>query len=417
MRIPAFVSIAASLYAYAVLALPTGALAQGLPITRVLPESVGLSSTGLAQVGALLDQFIEDRKVAGAVVAVARRGNVAYLHAAGLQDLDARAPMTERSIFRIYSMTKTVTAVAAMMLWEERRFQLDDPVSKYLPEFSRVRVVEQGGRMGRTPDREITVRDLMLHTAGLSHRTSQLYTQARVRLRDRPLADFIQNITAAPLMEDPGTLFRYSEATTVLGALVEVWSRKRLDEFMLERIFRPLGMTDTGFWVTREQRPRLATVYSPAQEGGGLRPFEVEDVPFTVQPALLEGAVGLVSTVPDYLRFAQMLLNGGQLGGVRILQPSTVEMITTNGLSDALLESRPGTMGWGLANVNVVMDPASLQYPASLGEYGWDGTAGTIFWVDPVQEIVTVLMTQSSPANPDSLRQRVKTLVYQSLIP
>jgi CubicO group peptidase (beta-lactamase class C family) len=148
-----------------------------------------------------------------------------------------------------------------------------------------------------------------------------------------------------------------------------------------------------------------------------LSALEIEDVPFTVRPALLEGAVGLVSTVPDYVRFSQMLLNGGQLGGVRILRPETVEMITANGLSDALLGSRPGTMGWGLLNVNVVMEPASPDYPSSQGEFGWDGTAGTIFWVDPVQEMVVVLMTQSSPANPDSLRQRVKTLVYHSLVP
>jgi CubicO group peptidase (beta-lactamase class C family) len=368
-------------------------------------------------VSALLEQSIEEGKIAGAVVAVGRRGQIAYLRAAGLQDLATGSPMTERSIFRIYSMTKPVTAVAAMMLWEEGRFQLDDPVSRYLPEFSRVRVVEQQGRPGRPPAREITVRDLLLHTSGLSHRTSPLYSQARVRLRDRPMSEFIQNITAAPLMEDPGTLFRYSEATTVLGALIEVWSRRPLDQFLLERIFRPLGMSDTGFWVTPDKRARLTTVYSPAEEGGGLRPFEIEDVPFTVRPALLEGAVGLVSTVPDYVRFAQMLLNRGHLGGVRILRPETVEMITANGLTEELLERRPGTMGWGMASVNVVMEPAALEYPASLGEYGWDGTAGTIFWVDPVQEMVVVAMWQTSPANPDSLRQRVKTLVYRSLLP
>jgi CubicO group peptidase (beta-lactamase class C family) len=397
------------------LSQPLTALSQVLPVTRVPPESVGLSSQGLAQVSALLDEFVEERKVAGVVAAVARRGQVAYLYATGFQDIEARSRMAERSIFRIYSMTKPVTAVAAMMLWEEGRFQLDDPVSRYLPDFARVRVGGQGGRAGRPPEREITVRDLLLHTSGLSHRTSQLYTQARVRQRNIPLAQFIENIVRVPLMEDPGTLFRYSEATTVVGALIEVWARQPLDQFMTQRIFRPLGMSDTGFWARPEQRGRLTTVYEsgPSQ----LSALEIEDVPFTVRPALLEGAVGLVSTVPDYVRFSQMLLNGGQLGGVRILRPETVEMITANGLSDALLGSRPGTMGWGLLNVNVVMEPASPDYPSSQGEFGWDGTAGTIFWVDPVQEMVVVLMTQSSPANPDSLRQRVKTLVYHSLVP
>jgi CubicO group peptidase (beta-lactamase class C family) len=205
-------------------------------------------------------------------------------------------------------------------------------------------------------------------------------------------------------MEDPGTRFRYSEGTTVLGRLIEIWSGQPLDRFLEERIFAPLGMTDTGFWVPVDHRPRLTTVYAPAD--GGLKPIEIEEVPFTDRPALLEGAVGLVSTVPDYLRFAQMLLDKGQLGGVTILRAGTVEAVTRNGLSDAVLAARGGTMGWGLANVNVALDG---------GEYGWDGTAGTIFWNDPAREMVTVLMTQSVPANPDGLRQRFKALIAQSV--
>jgi CubicO group peptidase (beta-lactamase class C family) len=383
-------------------------------VARVLPESVGLSGPALGRIGALLDESVADHRIGGAVVAVARRGQVAYLHATGFQDIQAQTRMTERSLFRIYSMTKPVTAVGAMMLWEEGRFQLDDPVSAYLPQFSRVKVAPQR-QSARAPAREITIRDLMLHTSGLSHRTSQLYTQLRVRRRDSPMSEFLDNIVAAPLMEDPGTNYRYSEATTVLGALIEVWSRKPLDEYLEDRIFRPLGMNDTGFWVPADKRNRLATVYRPGS--GGLAPFEIEQVPFTVKPALLEGAVGLVSSVPDYLRFAQMLANGGQYGGVRILRPETVAMMTQNGLSPELLDRRPGTMGWGLANVNVVMQPGSLEYPAGMGEYGWDGTAGTIFWVDPVQELVIVLMTQSSPPDPDGLRQRVRTLVSEALVP
>jgi CubicO group peptidase (beta-lactamase class C family) len=384
-------------------------------VAQVVPERVGLSAAALGRVGALLDQFVTERKIGGAVVAVARRGQVAYLHAAGFQNIQSQTRMTERSLFRIYSMTKPVTAVAAMMLWEEGRFELDDPVARYLPAFSRVQVAPpQGQQAARPPARDITIRDLMLHTSGLSHRTSPLYTQLRVRRRDIPMSRFIDNIAAAPLMEDPGTQFRYSEATTVLGALIEVWSGKPLDEFLEQRIFRPLGMNDTGFWVTAEDRARLANVYRLSD--GALTPFEIEEVPFTVKPALLEGAVGLVSTVPDYLRFAQMLLNGGQLRGVRILRPETVRMMTENGLTQEQLDRRPGTMGWGLANVNVVMQPASLEYPASMGEYGWDGTAGTIFWVDPELELLIVLMTQSAPADPDGLRLRVKSLVSEAVI-
>lgn len=384
------------------------------PLPRATPESVGLAPTRLRQATDLLNQFVTDGKIAGAVAAIARKGKLAYLEAVGVQDLEARTPMTERSIFRIYSMTKPVTAVAVMMLHEEGRFSLNDPVSKYLPEFQKVAVLESAAGTTRRPSREITVEDLLLHTSGLSHRTSELYTRVQVRSRAIALPQFIENIVRAPLIEDPHTRYRYSEATTVLGRLVEIWSGKPFDVFLNERVFRPLKMADTGFWVAPEQRARLARVHTPA--AGGLTPIEIEVVPFTDRPALIEGAVGLVSTVPDYLRFSQMLLNKGELDGVRILQAATVATITANGLPDAILKARGGAMGWGLANVNVVLDPTTLNYPANRGEYGWDGSAGTIFWIDPGKEMITILMTQSSPANPDSLRQRFKTLVQQSLV-
>jgi CubicO group peptidase (beta-lactamase class C family) len=169
-------------------------------------------------------------------------------------------------------------------------------------------------------------------------------------------------------------------------------------------------MLDTGFWAQPEQRARLATVYA-AQADGGLQPYEIEEVPFTERPVLLEGAVGLLSTVPDFMRFSQMLLDRGELNGVRVLSAKTVDLITANGLSEPVLRSRGGGMGWGLVNVNVVLDPSAIPDAPNLGEYGWDGTAGTIFWIDPKDKMVTVLMTQSSPANPDSLRQRFKALV------
>jgi CubicO group peptidase (beta-lactamase class C family) len=209
-------------------------------------------------------------------------------------------------------------------------------------------------------------------------------------------------------MEDPGTRFRYSEATTVLGRLIEIWSGTPLDAFLEQRICKPLRMVDTGFWVRPDQRARLTTVYAPAATGG-LRAIEIEEVPFTARPALLEGAVGLVSTVPDFLRFCRMLLNKGELEGARILKAETVARMVANGLSDPIQKARGGSMGWGLANVNVLLDPAAPNH----GEYGWDGTAGTIFWIDPARELITLLMTQSSPANPDSLRQRFKVSVEQ----
>ena len=215
-------------------------------------------------------------------------------------------------------------------------------------------------------------------------------------------------------MEDPGTRFRYSEATTVLGRLVEVWSGQPFDRFLETRVFTPLKMSETRFWVPPDARGRLATVYGPP-ETGGLRPVEIEEVPFTERPALLEGAVGLVSTVPDFVRFSQMLLNQGELDGIRLLKADTVQRMVGNGLAPAVLQARGGKMGWGLGNVNVVIDPSGVNYPAPVGEYGWDGTAGTIFWVDPSRQLVTVLMTQSSPANPGGIRQRFKTLVEQAV--
>jgi len=384
------------------------------PMPRVSPESVGLSAAKLREATAVLGDYVAQKKVAGAVAAVARHGRVAYVEAAGYQTLDTSSPMTERSLFRIYSMTKPVTSVAVMMLFEEGKFRLAEPVSKYLPAFKQVTVLERDGST-RSPAREITIEDLLLHISGLSHRTSEVYRRAEVRSRSISLPQFVDNIVRVPLMEDPHTRYRYSEATTVLGRLVEVWSGMPFERFLEERVLRPLGMDDTMFWVPPAARDRLTTVYAPGT--GGLTATEIEAVPFTERPALIEGAVGLVSTVPDYVRFAQMLLNRGELGGVRLLKAETVDMMTRNGLPDAILQSRGGgSMGWGLGNVNIVLNPARLDYPANRGEYGWDGTAGTIFWVDPSKELVTVLMTQSSPANPDGIRQRFKTIVQQSLL-
>lgn len=320
----------------------SGSARERLP--RATPESVGLASARLDQATRLLDQFVTDHKIAGAVAAVAGHGKLAYREAVGVQDLVTRAPMSESTLFRIYSMTKSGTAVLVMMLHEEGRFRLEDPITKYLSVFREARVV---GAADATP--------------------------------------------------------------RSLGRLVEIWSGKPFDEFLAERILRPLKMTDTVFTVESDRRARLATVYASAQ-GGGLAAMEIESLPFTEQPAILEGAVGLVSTVPDYLRFSQMLLNKGELEGARILKAETVARITVNGLPETVQQQR-GAMGWGLANVKVVIDQASPQR----GEYGWDSTAGTIFWVDPSREMITILMTQSAPSNPDGIRQKFKALVEQAV--
>ena len=381
-------------------------------VPPVTPAHAGLAPAVLEEATALLTQLVADRRIAGAVAAVARRGTVGYLKAVGVQDLSARTPMTERSLFRIYSMAKPVTAVAVMMLFDEGTFRLDDPVERYLPEFAQVQVVDQTGAAPRKPARPITVEDLLLHTSGLSHRTSDLYRTLAVRSRADSLSEFIGKIVKAPLMEDPHTRFRYSEATTVLGRLVEVWSGMPFDVFLERRVFQPLGMIDTVFWVGSDRKSRLATVYGPAPDGG-LVPVEMEAVPFTERPRLLEGAVGLVSSVPDYLRFSQMLLDQGAAGGTRLLAAATVQRMTVNGLPGDVLKGRGGRMGWGLGNVDVRMDAGDTG--ASVGEYGWDGTGGTIFWVDPQTQTIVVLMTQSSPANPDGIRQKFKAIVQRAV--
>lgn len=382
---------------------------------RATPEAVGLSAEHLQQATAVLRQAVADHKIAGAVALVARHGKIAYLEPVGLRDVAARTPMDERTIFRIYSQTKAVTAVAVMMLVEEGKVRVSDPASKHLPEFKNVMVQTPDG--SRRPSRQITVEDLLLHTSGLSHRGSELYRARQVRVRTQALPQFVTNITQAPLMEDPGTRFRYSEGTTALGRLVEVVSGKPFDAFVTDRILKPLKMHDTAFWVEGEAQARLATVYQVAP-AGGLAPFEIEEVvPFTTRPALIEGAVGLVSTAPDFMRFCQMLLNKGELDGVRLLGAKTVEQITGNGLPPAVLQQRGGgAMGWGLANVDVVITPSPRGYLTAAGEYGWDGSAGTFFSIDPARQLIVLLNTQNVPASPDGLRQRFKAAVDQAVV-
>lgn len=388
---------------------------QTTPTTpRATPDSVGLSAERLQGATAVLRQAVSDRKIAGAVALVARHGKIAYLEPVGMQTLETRVPMSERSIFRVYSQTKAVTAVAVMMLQEEGKLRLTDAMSVHLPEFKNVMVQAPGGL--RRPAREITVEDVLLHTSGLSHRSSELYRSQQVRVRTQGLPQFVTNITRTPLMEDPGSRFRYSEGTTALGRLVEVLSGRPFDAFVIERILKPLGMNDTTFWVAGESRSRLATVYQLAPTGG-LAPIEMEpEVPFSERPALLEGAVGLVSTAPDFLRFCQMLLNKGELDGVRLLKAATVDAITKNGLPASVLALRGGAMGWGLGNVDVVITPSTRGYLTAAGEYGWDGSAGTFFSIDPARELVVMLFTQNVPASPDGLRARFKAAIDQSIV-
>jgi CubicO group peptidase (beta-lactamase class C family) len=411
------VSAALTAFVLALAALHAGGDEQRTagPMLRAIPEATGMSSERLQSATAVLRQFVADHKIAGAVGAVARRGKIVYLEPVGFQDLGAKTPMTDKALFRIYSMTKAVTAVAVMMLVEENKIRLTDPASKFLPEFRNLTVQEGGSGAARKPSREITIQDLLLHTSGLSHRTSDLYRKLQVRSRSIGLPQFINNITRAPLLEDPGTRFRYSEATTVLGRVVEVVSGQAFDVFLTNRILRPLEMNDTMFWADASARGRLVTLYLRSDDGR-LTAFENEDVPFTQKPELLEGAVGLLSTAEDFIRFSQMLLGKGELNGARLLKAETVGAMTVNALPDPVLQGKGGNVGWGLANVDVVVGPGSRGYLNAIGEFGWDGSVGTFFAVDPSNELVVTLMTQNVPANPDGLRQKFKAAVLQSIV-
>lgn len=381
-------------------------------LPRVSPSEAGLAPGPLNEITELLRSSVAESRIAGGVVGVARHGQLAYLESAGVQDIDRGSSMTDRTMFRIYSMSRTVTGVAAMILYEEGRFDLSDPVARYLPDFERVVVQAEDGST-RPPARPVTVEHLLLHMAGLSHRSSPQYREAQVRARDISLEQFVENVVSVPLRFDPGEGYQYSVAETVVGRLVEVWSGQPLEVFVRERVLEPLGMIDTGFWVDPGDQERFATMYS--SEGGRLTPYQIEDVPFTQRPTLIEGSVGLVSTVPDFLRLAQMLLNGGELGGERLLQESSVAAMTRNGLPDELLAERRGGTGWAMASVSVVVDPTAAEEGAHAGEFRWDGSAGTEFWVDPTTETVLVTMWQSAPANPDRLRQRIRALVREAV--
>ena len=402
-----------------VLAWP--ALAQDL--ARATPESVGLSSAGLERATAALEAHIDDRDVAGVVAAVARNGKLVYFEALGRRDLQARDPMPHDALFRLYSMTRSITSTAAMILWEEGKFQLDDPISTYLPQFADQRVFIDAGApdMSRTRARNgnITIRNLLTHTSGIGSRSSPIYRSERVRLRSIALREMVDNTARVPLFEDPGTRFRYGISTTILGRLVEIWSGRPFEEFLAERVLAPLRMTDTVFWADGERADRLTTVYRPDRASGELRPYAIEEVPFTERPALIEGGVGLLSSTMDFLRFSQMFLNGGELEGNRVLRPETVDLMTRNHVPDRALPIGSGGYmagsGWGLG-FNVVLDARAYNFPVGDGEYWWDGSSGTRFSIDPEHGIVMVIMAAVSPSRGGGFREEFKQLVYDAIV-
>ena len=409
-----------SLCIAALAAASATARAQELP--RATPESVGLSSERLDEATRGLQAHVDAGDVAGVVAGVVRHGRLVYLEALGELDRERGMPMRDDALFRLYSMTRPITSLAAMILWQEDRFELDDPVSRYLPEFADQRVFLDASVPDTTATRprrtEMTVEHLLLHTSGLGSRGSAIYRAEQVRLRSITLPEMVSNAARTPLFEDPGTRWRYGISTTILGRLVEIWSGMPFDEFLRERVFEPLGMTDTVFRVDPSRADRFGPAYRPGPDGS-LRPHAIEAVPFTEQPTLIEGGVGLVSTVRDYLRFSQMFLNTGEFDGVRVLQPDTVAMMTVNRVPDALLplgfgNPQPGR-GWTLG-FSTVMDADVFPYPVSEGTFWWDGSSGTRFFIDPVEDMVTVIMAAASPADGNGLREGFVEAVYHSIV-
>jgi CubicO group peptidase (beta-lactamase class C family) len=393
------------------------------------PAEVGLSASRLERLAAGMQQMVDDGKLAGIVTMLARHGKVAFVNAVGVQDVDSETPMSSDTIFRIYSMTKPITGVAMMMLYEEGKWRLNDPISKFIPEFANLKV-HTGAMAGASPileasDRPMTMRELMTHSGGLDYSGSDAvgrrYRERRVPNPNAPLQQLIDDLAELPLRSQPGTQYHYSVSVDVQGYLVEKLSGQPFDEFLLTRIFEPLGMGNTGFFVPSGSTGRAARIHRALDNGQ----LEAVDAVRTRPPAAPLGGQGLYSTAGDYLRFTQMLLNGGTFNGERLLAPRTVEMMRTNHLHDEPLATVPENsvsavggglgLGWGL-DFEVVLDAAAGGEPWRNGTYYWLGAAGTWFWIDPASDLTFVGMIQHRGSASADVRALSRSLVYQALV-
>lgn len=433
-----------------VLALAASTLVHAGPLPQTDPHKVGLSQERLDRITAAMKADYEAGRIAGAVALVARRGQVAYLESVGMADREKQTPMTDDTIFRIYSMSKPITSVAVMMLYEEGKFFLDDPVSKYLPELGNLRVAVQpegdtGGPVFNLPEedpasvprkptsladittedarREMTIEDLLRHTAGLTYgffgnsEVDQLYQQNGILTTEKTIAETVQKLGKLPLKYHPGERWEYSVSIDVLGRLVEVLSGQLFDVFLKERIFDPLGMSDTAFWVPDDKLGRFAQMYSPVPNKQG----QIAPAPafysrnFVNNPTYFSGGGGLVSTAADYFRFCQMLLNGGELNDRRILSRTTIDLMTDNHTLDVESALREGGYEFGLGFA-VAMEPGRIGVPVSRGEYNWGGAAGTKFWIDPAEDLIGIYMVQILPHTGLRFGDQFKILAYQAII-
>jgi CubicO group peptidase (beta-lactamase class C family) len=409
--------------------------AQPLPLAK--PEQVGMSEQRLARIGDVLKKEVADGSFRGAVVMVARKGKLVYQDAVGMQT--ASAKMTPEAIFRIYSMTKPLASVAAMMLVEDGTIQLTDPVSKYLPGFDKLQVSVQGkDAAGNTTyalvpqERQMTVQDLLRHTSGLAYGEITQNMPVKEGLekigvyrkdmdyeaRNVTPAEQIEKMAGVPLAFQPGTIWHYSLSVDMLGRVVERASGKRLADFLDERLFKPLNMKDTAFWVPANKTSRLAESLEKDRFAG--RGFPLIDV--SAPPKNDSGGAGAVSTAADYLRFCQMMMNGGELDGVRVLSRTTVKLMTSDHLGDFIRQTpQPGELLLGTKGYSFGLGFAVRSgdgvagVPGSAGEFMWAGYAGTYFWVDPKEQVTAVLMTQAASPQRAYFRKLVKQLVYQAI--
>ena len=389
------------------------------------PDDVGLSAKRLERIGGMIQRAIDTRQISGAVTVVARRGRIAHFEAHGLMDIEANAPMRKDTIFPIASMTKPVTAVAILMLVEEGKVRLSDPVSRFIPEFKDTKVaMPRSGSAGGEGDiytvpakREVTVHDLITHTSGLGSGGAASAATAHIAPRDLTgtVADWAAKLGAAPLDFQPGTRWAYSGLAGIdtLGRIVEVASGLTFDEFLRQRVFEPLGMKDTAFNVPEDKKQRVVTLYRRTPDG-----LELRAVPAWVATTTLHGGGGgLWSTAEDYLQFAQMLVNGGELNGTRLLGSRTVDLMASNHVGN--LYEKAGSVGGGPGKgfgltVDVVLDAVAARGDhRSTGSFGWGGAFGTTYWVDPKEDLTAVLMVQT-PGGP--LRADFQNAVMQAIV-
>ena len=376
-----------------------------------------LATSDIPKITVAVQKLIDNKELSGAVVAVSHKGQMIHFKAQGFRDMEADQPMQQNSIFRIYSMTKPITTVAAMILWEEGAFKLDDPVHQYIPEFKDLQVYQPTGNVAAS--RAMTIRDLMCHTSGLTYgwgadAVEKMYAEKNVSDRDQPLSVMVGKLSHIPLLFNPGDKWNYGASTDVLGYFVERLSGQPFDVFLAERIFGPLGMNDTGFYVPSDKIDRF-TVNCGPDGNGGLKVVDgIQKSPFLKKPTMLSGGGGLVSTAPDYMRFCQMLVNKGTLDGKRILKKRTVELMTRNHLPEDVWTWDKGT-GFGLGfSVHVGTDDNDNVTGRAVGEYGWTGVASTYFWILPQEDLAVVALSQILPYS-GRLADAIKQPIYKEI--